>query len=65
MDSGLDPAFARIECAHLAQERTREGVAVSDLLSETAFSLGYTADDSLIVRIVLERHQELFHGHCH
>ena len=33
--------------------------------SETAFSLGYTADDSLIVRIVLERHQELFHGHCH
>jgi hypothetical protein len=24
-----------------------------------------TADDSLIVRIVLERHQELFHAHCH
>jgi uncharacterized membrane protein YkvA (DUF1232 family) len=58
-----------------------EGVAVSDRLSETAFALGYTAkeadiipdfvpeigyaDDSLIVHTVLERHQELFHDHCH
>ena len=42
----LDPAFARIECAHLALGRTREGVAVGDRLSETTFALGYTAKEA-------------------
>jgi hypothetical protein len=28
------------------------------------FPLGYTSEDSLMVRIVLEPHQELFHDHC-
>jgi hypothetical protein len=36
----------------------------ADIIPDFVPEIGY-ADDSLIVRTVLERHQELFHDHCH